>query len=56
YPNGTVDAYSGYLNSWGKAVTIKEKITRTLKIKNVGKPKLAEMILAEQAQPAEGGV
>ncbi|WP_191115738.1 phage tail tube protein [Vibrio alginolyticus] len=56
YPNGTVDAYSGYLNSWGKAVTIKEKITRTLKIKNVGKPKLAEMLLAEQAQPAEGGV
>ena len=56
YPNGTVDVYPGYINSLGKAVTIKEKITRTLKIKNVGKPKLAEMILAEQAQPAEGGV
>ncbi|MBO0135559.1 phage tail protein [Vibrio sp. Vb2736] len=49
FPNGTVDAYSGYINSLGKAVTIKEKITRTVKIKNVGKPKLAEMILAEQA-------
>lgn len=56
FPNGAVDAYSGYINSLGKAVTIKEKVTRTVKIKNVGKPKLAEMLLAEQAQPAEGGV
>ncbi|MGI2897315.1 phage tail tube protein, partial [Vibrio alginolyticus] len=56
YPNGTVDVYPGYINSLGKAVTIKEKITRSVKFKNVGKPKLAEMMLAEQAQPAEGGV
>ncbi|EPO0008478.1 phage tail tube protein [Vibrio alginolyticus] len=52
YPNGTVDAYSGYINSLGKAVTIKEKITRSVKFKNVGKPKLAEMLIAEQAAGA----
>nr|WP_319556002.1 phage tail tube protein [uncultured Vibrio sp.] len=49
YTNGTIDAYSGYINSLGKAVTIKDKVTRSVKFKNVGKPKLAEMILAEQA-------
>ncbi|MBS9965053.1 MULTISPECIES: phage tail tube protein [Vibrio] len=52
YPDGTVDAYSGYINSLGKAVTIKEKITRSVKFKNVGKPKLAEMLIAEQAAGA----
>lgn len=52
YPNGTVDAYSGYINSLGKAVTIKEKITRSVKFKNIGKPKLAEMLIAEQAAGA----
>ncbi len=50
YPNGTVDVNLGYINSLGKAVPRKEKMTRTIKIKNVGKPKTAEELLAEQAQ------
>lgn len=53
YPNGTVDVNLGYINSLGKAVTIKEKITRTIKIKNVGKPKTAEELIAEAAAGAQ---
>lgn len=54
YPNGTVDVWYGYVNSLGKTVTRKEKMTRTVKIKNVGKPKTAEHILIEQAAAVVG--
>lgn len=47
FPNGTVDVSRGYINSLGKAVAIKEKITRTVKIKHVGKPKTAEELILE---------
>ncbi|OCH31326.1 phage tail protein [Aliivibrio fischeri] len=46
YPNGAVDVLNGYINSLGKAVAIKEKMTRTIKIKSVGQPKTAEELLA----------
>lgn len=52
YPNGTVDVNRGYINSLGKAVTSKEKVTRTVKIKNVGKPKTAEELIAESGAGA----
>ncbi|MDO6707922.1 phage tail tube protein [Photobacterium sp. 1_MG-2023] len=52
YPNGAVDLYYGYVNSLGKAVAQKEKMTRSVKIKNVGKPMIAEAILAAASQPA----
>lgn len=42
YPNGTVDVFSGWISSLGKAVTNKENITRTVKVTNSGKPTLAE--------------
>ena len=42
YPNGTVDVFSGWVSSLGKAVTNKENITRTVKVTNSGKPTLAE--------------
>jgi uncharacterized protein YjdB len=42
YPNGTVDVFSGWVSSLGKAVTNKENITRTVKVTNSGKPSLAE--------------
>jgi uncharacterized protein YjdB len=44
YPNGTVDVFSGWVSSLGKAVTNKENITRTVKVTNSGKPTLAEDI------------
>lgn len=46
YPNGSVDCFYGYINSLGKTVTSKDKMQRTVKIKNTAKPKLAEDILA----------
>lgn len=46
YPNGAVDVWYGYINSFGKAVTIKDKMTRTIKIKSVGRPKTAEELLS----------
>jgi uncharacterized protein YjdB len=49
YPNGTVEVWYGYINSLGKTIAIKEKMTRTIKIKTVGKPKTAEEILVEAA-------
>ncbi|MDN3696793.1 phage tail tube protein [Vibrio cortegadensis] len=52
YPNGAVDVLNGYINSLGKAVAIKEKMTRTIKIKSVGQPKTAEELLANP--PAQG--
>ncbi|HCH2416236.1 phage tail tube protein [Vibrio parahaemolyticus] len=55
YPNGAVDVWYGYINSLGKAVAIKEKMTRSIKIKSVGKPKTAEELIVEQAQPAQQG-
>lgn len=45
YPNGAVDVWTGYINQLGKAVAIKEKMTRTVKIKNVGRPMTAEELL-----------
>ncbi|OSL39394.1 major tail protein [Escherichia coli TA464] len=42
FPNGTVDVFSGWVSSIGKAVTAKEVITRTVKVTNVGRPSLAE--------------
>jgi hypothetical protein len=36
-------------------VAIKEKMTRSIKIKSVGKPKTAEELIVEQAQPAQQG-
>ncbi|HDY7976858.1 TPA: phage tail tube protein [Vibrio vulnificus] len=50
YPNGTVDIDHGYINGWGKAVAQKERMSRAIKIKKVGKPKTAEEILASVAQ------
>ncbi|UTV28999.1 phage tail tube protein [Photobacterium atrarenae] len=50
YPNGAVDVWYGYVNSLGKAIPRNEKMTRSFKIKNVGKPKTAEELLA--AAPA----
>lgn len=52
YPNGTVDVWFGYINSLGKTVAIKEKMTRTIKIKNVGKPTTAEEV-AQMPEPAK---
>ncbi|MBY7981362.1 phage tail protein [Vibrio fluvialis] len=49
FPNGAVDAFRGYINSLGKAVAAKDKITRTVKFKQVGKPITAEQLLIEQA-------
>lgn len=46
YPNGAVDCFYGYINSLGKTVSVKDKMQRTVKIKNTAKPKLAEDILA----------
>lgn len=42
YPNGTCDVWYGYVNKLGKAIAIKDKMTRTVSIKPVGKPKIAE--------------
>ncbi|WP_454833553.1 phage tail protein [Rahnella aceris] len=42
YPNGAVDVFRGWISSLGKAVPVKEVITRTVKITNTGKPALAE--------------
>ncbi|MXF06687.1 phage tail protein [Escherichia coli] len=42
YPNGTVDVFKGWVSSLGKSVQSKEVITRTVKIKGVGRPLLAE--------------
>jgi len=42
FPNGTVDVFTGWVSSLGKAVTANEAITRTVKITNKGKPQLAE--------------
>lgn len=42
FPNGTVDVFSGWVSSIGKAVTAKEVITRTVKVTNVGRPSMAE--------------
>ncbi|EBV7249344.1 Ig-like domain-containing protein [Salmonella enterica] len=42
YPNGTVDVFKGWVSGLGKAIQSKEFITRTLKIKGVGRPHMAE--------------
>ncbi|EIS4016824.1 phage tail protein [Salmonella enterica] len=42
YPNGTVDVFKGWVSALGKSVQSKEVITRTVKIKGVGRPHLAE--------------
>lgn len=42
YPNGTVDVFRGWVSSLGKAVPVKEVMTRTVKVTNSGKPSLAE--------------
>ncbi|WP_165311051.1 phage tail tube protein [Vibrio ziniensis] len=55
FPNGTVDAFRGYINSLGKAVTVKDKITRTVKFKQVGKPITAEQLLIDEAEAAAAG-
>jgi uncharacterized protein YjdB len=55
YPNGTLDVFFGYINSLGKAVAIKDKMTRTIKIKTVGKPKTAEEILIAVDAANSGG-
>ncbi|MTC29172.1 phage tail protein [Providencia alcalifaciens] len=44
YPNGTVDLFKGWVSGLGKTIPIKETITRTVKIKNTGRPTLAEEI------------
>jgi uncharacterized protein YjdB len=46
YPNGAVDVWYGYINSLGKAIPMKETMTRTVKIKSVGKPITGEEIIA----------
>ncbi|KNC09996.1 tail fiber protein [Klebsiella sp. RIT-PI-d] len=42
YPNSAVDVFRGWCSSLGKAIPVKEVITRTAKITNTGKPGLAE--------------
>lgn len=54
YPNDAVDVWNGYINSLGKAIAIKDKMTRTVKIKTVGKPKTAEELIAEEAAAGAG--
>ncbi|WP_136484740.1 phage tail tube protein [Vibrio sp. H11] len=49
YPNGAVDAFRGYINQLGKTVTINEKMTRTVKFMQVGKPIIAEDLIVQQA-------
>ncbi|MCL1124237.1 phage tail tube protein [Shewanella surugensis] len=45
YPNGGVDVWYGYINSLGKTIAIKEKMQRTIKIKNCAMPKYAETLI-----------
>ncbi|WP_323932710.1 phage tail tube protein [Aeromonas hydrophila] len=42
YPNGKVDGFYGFISSIGKPLTIKDTITRTVKVDLSGKPALAE--------------
>lgn len=42
YPNGTVDVFKGWVSSLGKSVQSKEVVTRSVKIRGVGRPLLAE--------------
>ncbi|EJL6550862.1 phage tail tube protein [Vibrio cholerae] len=49
YPNDAVDVWNGYINSLGKAVAAKDKMTRSVKIKCVGKPVTAEELLKPEA-------
>ncbi|WP_272683778.1 phage tail tube protein, partial [Providencia sp. PROV141] len=44
YPNGTLDLFKGWISSLGKSIPIKETMTRTVKIKNTGRPTMAEEI------------
>lgn len=44
YPNGTVDLFKGWISELGKSIPIKETITRSVKIKNTGRPTMAEEI------------
>jgi len=46
YPNNVVDCYYGYINSLGKTVQVKERMQRTIKIKNIHAPKMAEDLIA----------
>lgn len=49
YPNGTVDLFKGWISELGKTIPIKETITRTVKIKNTGRPTMAEEIPSKPA-------
>ncbi|MCK9999490.1 phage tail protein [Providencia rettgeri] len=44
YPNGTLDLFKGWISGLGKSIPIKETMTRTVKIKNTGRPTMAEEI------------
>ena len=45
YANGAVDCWFGYINSLGRTIAVKERMQRTIKIKNCAAPKYAEEIL-----------
>lgn len=44
YPNGAIDLFRGWVSGLGKALAAKERITRTVKITNSGRPP----VLAEE--------
>lgn len=41
YPGGETVSFDGHITSWGKAVPMEERITRTVKFKLTGKPVVA---------------
>lgn len=49
YPNGTLDLFKGWISALGKSIPIKETMTRTVKIKNTGRPTMAEEITPKPA-------
>jgi len=63
YLNGAIDVFRGWVSGLGKAIPVKESITRTVKVTNSGKPSLAEDVRAAviaaaslTASPATGSV
>lgn len=52
YPNGAIDLFRGWVSGLGKSLVAKERITRTAKITNSGRPPvLAEEELSASAVP-----
>ncbi|MBK5072231.1 phage tail protein [Budviciaceae bacterium CWB-B4] len=54
YPNGAIDLFRGWVSGLGKSVVAKERITRTVKITNTGRPPvLAEEDLSTAAPESQ---